>query len=266
MENFPCCKVVKRDIEKCELQIELVDNVMQSPCAMFFLDKRNDFVVKEIVDRFITPLTITSIKLEIIPSNMTKFYYSLTGLETILFNLFKSDNKPFMEDLKKGEVYLKTYYKRDSFYTLPVLCMDIIFLRKLHSKTIDNLWNTLKSDIVLFTGNVGDIEVKNISSTSEFTDYLKIPLLVGQPEFKNEGLLKQKSFSEEQIVEMNYVHGLSLIGLDMYEVINNKYLSIFDEIRDCILSSKSSNSDLETETKDIIDYMFAKNNDEEFPF
>ena len=265
MENFPCCKVVKKDLVKCTVEIDLVDNPMQSPCAMFFLDKRNNIVVEEIVDRFIKPLTLTSIKLEIIPSNMTKFYYSLTGLETILFNLFKSDNKPFMEDLKKGEVYLKTYYKRDSFYTLPVLCMDIIFLRKLHGKTIDNLWKILKSDIVLFTGNVGDIEVKNIASDSEFTDYLKIPLLVGQPEFKNEGLLKRKNFSDEQIVEMNYVHGLSLIGLDMYEVINNKYLSIFDEIRECI-ASDSTNNDLDTETKDIIDYMFAKNNDEELPF
>ena len=63
---------------------------------------------------------------------------------------------------------------------------------------------------------------------------------------------------------MNYVHGLSLIGLDMYEVINNKYLSIFDEIRECI-SRESSNNDLDLETKDTIDYMFAKNNDE-LPF
>ena len=227
MENFPCCKVVKKDLVKCTVEIDLVDNPMQSPCAMFFLDKRNNIVVEEIVDRFIKPLTLTSIKLEIIPSNMTKFYYSLTGLETILFNLFKSDNK--------------------------------------HGKTIHNLWKILKSDIVLFTGNVGDIEVKNIASDSEFTDYLKIPLLVGQPEFKNEGLLKRKNFSDEQIVEMNYVHGLSLIGLDMYEVINNKYLSIFDEIRECI-ASDSTNNDLDTETKDIIDYMFAKNNDEELPF
>lgn len=265
MENFPCCKVVKKDLKKCSVELDLVDNPMESPCAVYFLDKRNDIVVKEIVDRFITPLTLTSIKLEIIPSDMTKFYYSLTGLETILFNLFKSDNKPFMEDLKKGEVYLKTYYKRDSFYTLPVLCMDIIFLRKLHGKTIHNLWKILKSDIVLFTGNVGDIEVRTILSASEFTEYLKIPLLVGQPEYKNEGLLKQKNFSDEQIVEMNYVHGLSLMGLDMYEVINKKYLSIFDEIRECI-SRDSSNNDLEAETKDIIDYMFAKNNEEELPF
>ena len=78
-------------------------------------------------------------------------------------------------------------------------------------------------------------------------------------------MLKQKNFSDEQIVEMNYVHGLSLIGLDMYEVINNKYLSIFDEIRECI-ANDSTNNDLDTETKNIIDYMFAKNNDEELPF
>lgn len=256
MENLPCCKVVKKDSEKCSVKIYLVDNVMESPCAMFFLDKRNDIVVEEITEQFRLPITLTSIRLEIIPSNMSKYYYSLTGLETILFNLFKSDNKPFTEDLKKGEVYLKPYYKRDSFYTLPVLCMDIIFMRKLHSKTIDNLWKILKSDIVLFTGNVGDIEVKNIASASEFTEYLKIKLLVGQPEFKNEGFLKQKNFSEEQLVEMNYIHGLSLIKLDMYEVINNKYLSIFDEMRECILSDYSNN-DLDTETKDI---------EEELPF
>ena len=265
MENFPCCKVVRSDLENCLLEVNVCDNVMENPCSIYFLDKRNQVVVEEITEQFRLPITLTTIKLEILPTNLTKFYYSLLGLETILYNLFRSDNKPFQEDLKRGQVYLKTYYKRDGFYTLPVLCMDVIFFRKLHSKTIDNLWNKLKTDIVLFTGNVGDIEVKKISSLSEFTDYLKVPLLVGHPEFKNEGLLKQKTFSDEQIVEMNYVHGLSLIGLDMYEVINNKYLSIFDEIRECI-SSESSNSDLDTETKDIIDYIFAKNYDEEIPF
>ena len=263
MDDLPCWKVAKRDYEKSSRVIRLVDNVMEDPCAIHFLDKRNGLVVDEITGSIIRPITITSIKLELTPSNMTKYYNSLAGLETILYNLFRNESKPFQEDLKRGEVYLKTYYKRDDFYTIPVLCMDIIFLRKLHHRTIDNLWNILKSDIVLFVGNVGDIEVVNISSTSELTDYLKIPLLVGQPEFKNEGLLKQKYFSEDQIVEMNYIHGISLIKLDMREVINNKYLSVFDEIRECILSSKSSNRDLED---DNIDYMYAKNNEDEFPF
>lgn len=266
MDYIPCCKVVKRDIERCEQEIELIDNIMQSPCSVYFLDRRNNNDVERIIERYKTPLTLTSIKLELTPSNMTKYYYSLTGLETILYNLFRSENKPFQEDLKKGEAYLKTYFRRDDFYTIPVLCMDIVFLRKLHNKTIDNLWNILKSDIILFTGNVGDIEVKNVASTSEFNDYLKIPLLVGQPEFKFEGIWKQKKISEEQIIEMNHVHGISILKLDMGEIINNKYLSIYDEIRECILSNESSNSDLDEETKDIIDFIFAKNNDDELPF
>lgn len=260
MENFPCCKIVKKDYIKCSVELDLVDNPMESPCAMYFLDKRNQVVVEEILEQFRLPITLTAIKLEILPADLTKFYYSFIGLETILYNVFRSDIKPFQDDLKRGQVYLKTYYKRDSFYNLPVLCMDIIFLRKLHSKTIDNLWNKLKTDIVLFTGNVGDIDVRKISSPAEFTDYLKIPLLVGQPHFKNEGLLKQKNFSDEQITEMNYVHAISLIKMKMGEVINNNYLSIFDEIRECI-ARDSSKSELDADTKDVIDLLFAKDND-----
>jgi hypothetical protein len=266
MDNFPCCKVVKRDIKKCLVELEMVDNVMQNPCSLFFLDKRNNLVVEEITERFRTPITLTTIKLEIIPSDLTKFYYSLTGLETILYNLFKSDNKLFQNDLKKGRVYLKTYYKRDNFYTIPVLCMDVIFFRKLHRKTIENLRRILKTDLIHFTGNIGDIEIKNISSNSEFKDYLKIPLLVGQPEFKKEGLLKQKYFRDEQIVEMNYIHGISLIKLTMKEVINNNFISIFDEIRDCISSSETPNNEVDEETKDIIDYIFSKDYDNDLPF
>jgi len=266
MDNFPCCKVVKRDIEKCSVQLEIVDNVMENPCSIFFLDKRNDLVIEEITERFRTPITLTTIKLEIIPSDLTKFYYSLTGLETILFNLFRGGNKPFQEDLKKGKVYLKTYYKRDDFYTIPILCIDVIFFRKLHMKTIGNLWKILKTDIIHFTGSIGDIEIENIFSTSKFNDYLKIPLLVGQPEFKKDGLLKQKFFREEQIVEMNYIHGISLIKLNMEEVINNKFISIFDEIRYCISSSETPNNEVDEETKDIIDYMFSKDYDDDIPF
>ena len=103
MDNFPCFKVVKRDIEKCEVEIQFIDNVMQSSCSVYFLDRRNDYDVERITERYKTPLTLTSIKLELTPSNMTKYYYSLIGLETILYNLFRNDNKPFQEDLKKGE-------------------------------------------------------------------------------------------------------------------------------------------------------------------
>lgn len=238
MENPTYCKAVKEDAKKCSLEIDLVDNVMQTPCAVYFLDRRNDLEVGLITDRKIIPNTLTTIKLELIPSNMTKFYYSLIGLETILFNLFRSENKPFQDDLKKGEVYLKTYYKQDDFYTIPVLCMDIIFLRKLHNKTIDNLWKILRSDIVLFTGSVGDIEFTNVSSVEEFHIHLKTPLLIGLNEFKKDGLLKHKQFDEGQINEMNHVHGIPIMKLNMSQIINNKYLSIFDGMRYIISLSK----------------------------
>lgn len=242
MENFPCCKLIKKDTKKGSVLIEIPNNVMENPSSVYLLDKRNGLVIKEITDDFKMPISTTRIKLQIIPSNMTQYYYTLNGLETILFNLFRSDNKSFQEDLKRGEVYLKTYYEKDEFYTIPILCLEVIFLRKLHPKTIDNLWKTLKTDLLFFTGNVGDIELRDFHSALDFNDYLKIPLLVGEPEFKNEGILQRKHFYEEQITEMNYIHGISLIKLNMNEVVNNKYLSLFDYIRSSIAPSHHEES------------------------
>ena len=257
MKEFPCVKFVKRDIENCLVEVEVCDNVMENPCSIYFLDRRNNQVVKGITDGVKLPIEITRIKLELTPSSMTQYLYSLNGLETIVFNLFRSENKPFQDDLKKGEVYLKTYYKKDEFYTIPVLCLEVIFLRKLHSKTVDNLWKTLKTDLLFFTGNVGDIEFRKIHSISQFEEYLKIPLVVGLPEFKKEGMFKRKYFSEEQLIEMNHVHGISLINLDMNEVINNKYLSLYDEIRDSITSSQYNDDYSQEEVDDVIKSLFT---------
>lgn len=264
MENFPCCKVIRRDAKKCNLEIDLVDNVMKSPCAVYFLDRRNELEVQLITKRKTIPNTLTSIQIEVIPSNMTKFYYSLMGLETILFNLFRSENKPFQNDLKIGEVYLKTYYKQDKFYTLPVLCMDVIFLRKLHAKTIDNLWKILKNELILFTGSVGNIELININSVAEFHQNLKIPLLIGMDEFENEGFLKQKNFSEDQIDEMNHIHGIPIMKLNMNEIINNNFLSIFDEMRYCILSSKTKTDNFDDDSLAVVDSIFNQHDDDDY--
>jgi hypothetical protein len=144
--------------------------------------------------------------------------------------------------------------------------LEVIFLRKLHSKTIHNLKNTLKNDLLYFTGNVGDIEVRYNNSTSQLNEYLKVPLLVGQPEFKNEGVFKQKHFGEEQLAELNHIHGISLIKLNMNEVINNKYLSLFDEIRYCIISSQSHDEYFQEEEYDVIKSLFTRDDYENLPF
>ena len=134
--------------------------------AQYSLPNKGKVEFEGITENIKFPMDITCIKLQLIPSDMTKFHNDFLGLETIVYNTFKSNNKPFQDDLKKGDVYLKTYFKKDDFYTIPLLCLDIIFFRKLNSKTIDNLWKVLKSEIVLFTGDVGNIEQKVFYSKS----------------------------------------------------------------------------------------------------
>ena len=266
MNNFTCSEIVRRDVDRCLLEIELVDNVMESPCSVYVLDRRNNLEIEGITENIKTPMDITCLKIQIIPSDMTKFYYNFLGLETIVYNLFKNNNKPYQDDLKKGDVYLKTYFKKDDFYTIPLLCVDIIFLRKLHTKTIDNLWKVLKSEIPLFTGHVGDIEQKVFYSIPSLKEYLKVPLLIGQPEFKKEGLLKSKNFTSEQIQEMNHVHGITLIKLNMSDVINNKFLSFYHDIRECITSSNRKNEYTQSEVEDVINSIFSRDDDDELPF
>ena len=268
MKEFPGVKYVKRDNESELIEIEFSDdNVMNDPNSIFFLETRNRQVIEEISEGLKFPINITSIKLELVPSSMTKYLYSFNGLETIIFNLFKSEKKTFQDDLKKGDVYLKTYFRKDDFYTFPKLCLEIIFFRKLQNKTLDILWRKLESEILLFIGNVGDIDQEIIPSISIINDYLKIPLLVGQPEFTRDGVFKTNKFTSEQLIEMNYIHGISLIKLNMNEIINNKYLSLYDDIRECILSS---NNHLEynymTEVDEVIKTMFTSEDKDNLPF
>jgi hypothetical protein len=267
MKEFPCIKNIKRDIENCLVEIEFCENVMESPCSIYFLDKRNQGVIEEITNGHKAPMTLTRVKLEIIPSDMTQYLFSLNGLETIIYNLFRSENQPFIKDLKKGDVILKTYFKKDEYYTLPLICLEVIFTRKLKSKSIDNLWKTLKTNILSFTGSVGDVDVIEVQSISQFKDYLHVPLLVGQPEFQNEGVFKKKHFNNQQLIELNHIHGITLYLLDMNEIINNKYLSIYDDIRECILSSQNGiDYSHQTEADDYIKVIFAGEDIDNLPF
>lgn len=266
MEEFPCIKNLKRDIENCLVEIEFEDNIMQNICSLFFLEKRNHNVIDEITEGYKVPMNLTRIKIEIIPSEMTQYLYSLNGLETIIYNLFRNENQPFLNDLKKGEVFVKTYFKKDEYYTIPLLCFEVIFMRKLKNKSIDIIWKTLRTSILSFTGSIGDVDVIEIQSKTQLEDYLNIPLLVGQSEFKNEGVFKKKYFNSQQLNELNHIHGISLIQLDMNEIINNKFLSIYDEIRECIPSDNLSDLSYLDETDDYIKCIFTPEDTENLPF
>ena len=269
LEDFPDLKIVKRDIERGLVEIELVDNVMENPCSVFFLERRNDMIIEEILETEPLPKKLTQIKLKILPTENSKFYYCLLGIETIIFNLLnRIHNKRILDDLKKCKTYFKIYYIKDEMYNIPILCLEFYFFKKLLNETIDHLNNTLRLEIFYFTGFIGEINVIEDITETKLSRILKLPLLIGQPEFKKEGVLKTYNFSEEQIVEMNNIHGITITQLQMEYVLNNSKLSIFDNIREQI---KSSNLDLdkysEDDLHDVIDEIFGKDDNVDYlPF
>lgn len=255
------------DYDRYFYEIDLVDNVMEHIGSLFVLDKRNNIIKEEILEENIFPKKITHLKLKVLPTENNKFYYSFLGLETIIFNLFNNLNKKrIKEDLEKCKTYYKVYYIKDEMYNLPILCFEFIFLKKLLNETIEYLWKKLKVEVFFFTGNVGDIEVIDFITTDKVSKLLNIPLLVGYPEFKNEGVLKTYKFSDEQIKEMNYIHGIPVMKIDMKSIINNSTLTLFDEMRELIeRSNKTVDYDnlTDEEVNDIVYQLFGTNDNDE---
>jgi hypothetical protein len=235
MNNFPHCSVKKIDEERCFIET-CEENVMQCPSCCFLLDKINTMKIESIVDSLDNlPEKITLIQIPILPTPANLTYMSYEGLETIIYNLLKSQNKKHIEELKKGEAYLKVFYRKDPLLTLPLIMIEIIFFRHLHEKSIDELWKILKADLLYFTGSVGDIEVKEIYDIEDIIKILKVPLIIGQPEFKNEGVIKHHKIGEDAIRQLNYIHSISVNKLDMEYVINNNQFVLFKDQREAIL-------------------------------
>jgi hypothetical protein len=142
----------------------------------------------------------------------------------------------------------------------------MIFMTKLHPKSIDRFWLILQSEIVLFTSAVGDIENVELRTDKDIENLFHVPLYVGCPEFKLEGLLKSKRFREEQIEEMNHIHGIAPLKLDMDYVVNNSRVTLFDDIRESIkLSRKEKIQDLD-DVHDYIITLFPQDDIDELPF
>lgn len=266
MEKYPCINVVKKDIDRCLVVLELADNLMDNPCCIYFLDRRNNLVINEIIEKIKLPKSVTRVKLKILPTEMGYYYYSLNGIETIIFNLLRNDIKPFDNDIKGSDCYLKVYYEKDEFYSIPVISIELLFFKKLHYKTIDRFHSKMKSEMVLFTSQVGEVSVIEIENSDDLFNLLTVNLYVGCPEFKNEGLFLRKRFTPEQLLEMNHLHGVAPMKLDMDAVVNNGFLSLFDEIRECIDYSVVSQSPESSKLNDLINSMFSDSKEDDLPF
>jgi hypothetical protein len=267
MRRCPEFKLSETEVDKCSLSVDICENVLECPCCCYFVDRKNRMDIVDFLDSINDlPNEVTQLKIPILPTPSNKYYYHLNGIETIIYNIFKDFHKKMKADLEKGLAVLKVYYEKDPLFTMPIIQIEIIFLYRLHSKTIDELWKRLKAEVLYFTGSVGEINIISAhKDLHELERILSIPLLVGHPEFKKEGALLKHNFSEEQIKEMNYIHIIGLITLDMPEIINNNKLTLFKVQRESIQKEMEKKFRNDKDVIDAIDAIFGKpREDEEF--
>jgi hypothetical protein len=196
-------------------------------------------------------------------------YFNYLGIETIIYNLFRTSNKKQVKNLSQGDTYLKVYYKKDSLFTLPIIMVEVIFMKFLNEKVFDELWKTLKTEILFFTGSVGDIEHVYLDNNEDLIKALHVPLIIGQPEFKLEGVLLKHKFNEEDIFQLNYIHSISVQKLKMDEIINNNKLTLFEEQRESIQKDMEEMFRNDKDVVEVIDAIFGKPREDdsnELPF
>ena len=266
MNDFSHFKINRIDAERCLVEVDLCSNseVMSCPCCCYFLDKRNTVITEEIVDTIEDlPEKISLIRIPLLPTSANMAYYNYLGVETIIYNLFKTTNKKQVKNLSQGDTYLKVYYKKDPLFTLPIIMIEVIFMKFLNEKAFDELWKTLKTEVLFFTGSVGDIEHVYLEDIEDFIKVLHVPLLIGQPEFKLEGVLLKQKLNEDDIFQLNYIHSISVQKLKMDEIINNNKLTLFEEQRESIQKDMEEKFRSDKDVVDVIDAIFGKQREDE---
>ena len=229
--------ISEKALENGMLEIEFVPEVMRdSVHGCYFLQRRNELRIQELVDNLVTiPSRITKISFQIIPSKDSIYYQSFSGIESIIYFLFLTDNVEINKEILKQKVFLKTYFikERYSIYKIPVIGIEIIFLGELSERTYDYLGNNLagSNGFLNYTSQTGDIEYIDIASPKDLEKQLHIQLLIGQEEFLFEGLFKNNGYSKSQLVELNHIHGVGLIQLNMKKIILEADVNFFDELR-----------------------------------
>jgi hypothetical protein len=266
MNDFSHFKINRTDAERCLVEVDLCSNseVMSCPCCCYFLDKRNTVITEEIVDAIEElPEKISLIRIPLLPTPANMVYFNYLGIETIIYNLFRTSNKKQVKNLSQGDTYLKVYYKKDPLFTLPIIMVEIIFMKFLNEKAYDELWKTLKSEVLFFTGSVGDIEHVYLDNIEDLIKVLHVPLIIGQPEFKLEGVLLKHKFNEEDIFQLNYIHSISVQKLKMDAIINNNKLTLFEEQRESIQKEMEERYRNDKDVVEVIDAIFGKQREDE---
>jgi hypothetical protein len=141
--------------------------------------------------------------------------------------------------------------------------IEVIFMNFLNERAFDELWKTLKTEVLFFTGSVGDIEHVYLEDIEDLIKVLHVPLLIGLPEFKLEGVLLKHKLNEDDIFQLNYIHSISVQKLKMDEIINNNKLTLFEEQRESIQKDMEEKFRSDKDVVDVIDAIFGKQREDE---
>ena len=215
----------ERKIDDDLVRIEFEEDVLvNSVIGVDFIDRKNLLLIEETLNELTEiPKSITRIAFQIIPTKDSKYYMNFDGIETILYNLFKTENNKMISDLGKFQAVLKPYYKRqkDTFYSIPILNIEIIFMGKLNQKTYHHIGQILSGSngFLGFTSQTGEIEYVEIKSKKDLENILNIKLLMGQEEFKLEGIFQKNGFSLDAIKELNQIFIMGILPLELREII-----------------------------------------------
>jgi len=150
MGNFLSQHIIGKIIEKGKVEITLCDNPMECNDGCFFaLHKRNELVIKELIDEYEdkNPLNITRVEINIFPGENNVKYYSFKGIEEIVKNLFQVEQEKIKKQIQKSDAYFKVYFFRDDFYTIPAIRIEIIFLSTLSDEVFSFLSGVLHSNL-----------------------------------------------------------------------------------------------------------------------
>ncbi len=236
MKKYNNIKSKKYEFSENKYEVSITDTPMICPETISFLYDRNRIVINEIVSEFEEniPNETTRLVMNINPSeNNIRDYYSFNGIEKILNNLFQIGNLNILKELKKSDLFLKVHFVKNEFYTIPQIRIEVLIFQNINDECFSFFSDFLNSKLLFLIGSVGKIERLKISHPDLLRKIFEIPLLLGHPGFKNEGLLQ--ILSTKQILELNYLFVNTIIKLDTHKTIIENKINPFDELRDMIV-------------------------------
>lgn len=254
MNNY---EVKKWEFENGKVNMKIPDNPMQDPMSVSIISTKIKMEINDIVNEFAENIPFDTSTLEItinpISKNVINKYYSFSGIQDILNKLLKYRNRYIEDEILNIDTYLKVYLIKLEQFTIPSIKIEIVLLKKLSDKSYDIINDFLKNELIKLIGNPGSIQTYEITHPLKLQHILNIPLLLGHPQFKQEGIYKSLGFSKCILNELNYLFTNSLIKFDYEEIM----MDVFGHLK-LVIENQESDKREEERMKNLLIDMSIK--------